>query len=225
MIKKYGGRMLAALLISGAMLLTAVGCGKKSNDESSQMTRSMANEGTKEVIKSADTAAGAVGELVEYKDVSATLDHVYLSDYTFIENGEEIGLVFFAFTIHNNMDEELSVDFMTNSFGMEVDGEGYPGLSIRGPRFLAYQFGDDTNVFFDPIPAGSTSTGYVCAEIPADFQTMQLSYFPRAGQLDWGLAFIYELDRTEMEPAPDPVTPFDQPSEGTTAAGTETTAQ
>ncbi len=218
------GTILTALLLSGAILVPTAGCGKNSDESSSEKT--FVNQETKEVIKSAEVEGGKVGEEVAYKDVTATLDHVYLSDYTFSENGSDIGLVFFEFTIQNNMDEDLSVDLMTHSFGMEVDGEGYPGLSIRGPHFIADQFGDDANVFFDPIPAGGTSTGYVCAEIPADFTEMQLSYFPCAGDLDWGKAFVYELQRSEMEPAPDPVVPFSQgEDDGDTVAVTEADAE
>lgn len=101
-----------------------------------------------------------VGKEVEAKGVSATLDKVYLSDHTFTEDEQELGLVFFQLTIHNNTDQDLATSFLSNSFAILADGEGYPGIDIRSNRFVMLQFGEDAESFNDPIPAGESRQGY-----------------------------------------------------------------
>ena len=40
------------------------------------------------------------------------------------------------FEITNNSEDELAVDLLSQTFGLTVDGEAYPGVSIRSPRFI-----------------------------------------------------------------------------------------
>ena len=102
----------------------------------------------------------------------------YVSDYTFSENGSEIGLTFFEFEITNNSEDELAVDLLSQTFGLTVDGEAYPGVSIRSPRFIYKEFGDSGKTFDTAIQPGETRDGYICMEVPADFQSLRITYFP-----------------------------------------------
>lgn len=209
MMKKQLQRAVCALL-GGVLLFSLGACGK---DENTGSVRDVdgsvsATEPTTEATQKVETYDGKMGEQVSYGEVNATLEKAYLSDYTFTENGQEIGLTFFEFCIQNNGDEDLTVDMLSRTFGLEVDGEAYAGISIRGPRYIYMEFGDDGKTFDDPIAPGETRNGYVCMEVPADFQSLSIAYFPRAGFLDWDKAFVFSLDRSDLEPAPQPVEAF-----------------
>lgn len=73
------------------------------------------------------------------------------------------------------------MDLLSQTFGLTVDGEAYPGVSIRGPRFIYKEFGDSGKTFDTAIQPGETRDGYICMEVPADFQSLRITYFPRAG--------------------------------------------
>lgn len=64
-------------------------------------------------------------------------------------------------------------------------------------------------MFNDPIEPGETRQGYVYLEVPADFKELTLYYYPAAGLVDWTDGYTYEMKREDMEPTPDPVTPFE----------------
>ena len=204
-MKKSVGKILS-LLIGGVLLLSAVGCGKeKIGTVRSVEEGSTAAQTTTREPRKVELHTGVVGEEVNYKDVYATLEHVYLPDYSFTENEQEIGIIFFELSIENQGDEALCVDILSRTFGIETDGEAYPGVSVRGPRFIHKQFGEEASAFYDEIQPGETQTGFVCVEVPADFQVAKLMYFPRAGAMDWDEAYTFEVARTEMEAAPAPV--------------------
>ena len=114
----------------------------------------------------------------------------------------------FQLTIHNNTDQDLATSFLSNSFAILADGEGYPGIDIRSNRFVMLQFGEDAESFNDPIPAGESRQGYVGAELPADFSTVTFLYFPAAGLTDQSQCFTFDIAREDMEAAPEPVTKF-----------------
>ncbi len=105
-------------------------------------------------------------------------------------------------------DQEVVADMLSRTFGLSADGEAYAGISIRGPRFIYRQFGEEGGTFDDPIQPGETRDGWICMEVPADFQTLRITYFPRAGFLDWDEAYLYDIDRSDMEAAPQPVEAF-----------------
>lgn len=206
-MKNYAARMLSVLM-GGVLLFSAAGCGKSSEGSVRDVEDGAVTTVTTHEPKKAELHSGVVGEEVSYKDVNATLEHAYLPSYTFTEDDKEIGLIFFQISIQNNGEEALTVDMLSRTFGIETDNEAYPGISVRGPRFICKQFGEDAEVFYDAIQPGETREGYVCVEVPAEFQKAKLMYFPRAGVLDWDEAFVFEIAREDMEPAPDPVEPF-----------------
>ena len=86
-------------LVLGAVLLFAVpGCGKK------EVTgRDLADETdvATAVTEITNLYTAEKGEEVSSKDITATLDHAYLSPYTFADGDEKIGITFFQMTIHN----------------------------------------------------------------------------------------------------------------------------
>ena len=197
------------LLLSSALLLSLGACGKKKEKENS--VRDVAEETSAETtqeMRKVESQEGKIGEQVTDQEVVATLKKAYVSDYTFTENDQEIGLTFFEFEIQNNSDEELVADMLSRTFGLSADGEAYAGISIRGPRFIYRQFGEEGGTFDDPIQPGETRDGWICMEVPADFQTLRITYFPRAGFLDWDEAYLYDIDRSDMEAAPQPVEAF-----------------
>lgn len=193
---------ILALLAGAALLLTSVGC---ENSRSGNQSGTARVELKEKEVQEVEFQTASVGEEVEAQQVSATLEHAYLSDYTFTEKGAEIGLTFFELTIHNNTEDELNTNFLNNCFAITVDGEGYAGISIRSIRFLKRQFGDDVVDFNEPIPAGETRTGYVCAEVPAEFLEIRFLYFPAACLADWSQCFTFDFTREAMEIAPAPV--------------------
>ena len=91
-------------------------------------------------------------------------DRAYVSDYTFTENDQEIGLTFFEFEIQNNGDEELVADMLSRTFGLSADGEAYAGISIRGPRFIYRQFGEEGGTFDDQMCIRD-SISEMCAKV------------------------------------------------------------
>lgn len=200
-----------SLLAGAALLLTGTGCGKKAEGsahivENGEIETTATEEPTPYHV---DEYPGVIGEEMTSKDVYATMDHVYLSDYTFTDTIGEVGVLFCQLTIRNDTDTPISVNFLSQSFAVEADGEPYAGVGVRGPRFITREFGEGSEFFNDQIEPGETRQGYVCVEMPADFQNMVLTYFPAACLADWSEAFTFEMAREDMEPAPAPVTPFD----------------
>ena len=175
----------AVCLLLGSVLLLSMGaCGKKDKTSARDVTdgSSVTATQTTQVVREIKSHKGEIGEEMQYQDVDAVMKKAYVSDYTFSENGSEIGLT--------------------------VDGEAYPGVSIRSPRFIYKEFGDSGKTFDTAIQPGETRDGYICMEVPADFQSLRITYFPRAGFLDWDEAFLFDIDRSDMEAAPEPVEAF-----------------
>lgn len=102
-------------LVLGAALLFAVpGCGKK------EVTgRDLADETdvATAVTEITNLYTAEKGEEVSSKDITATLDHAYLSPYTFVDGDEKIGITFFQMTIHNGSDQKLIANSLSQSFG------------------------------------------------------------------------------------------------------------
>lgn len=195
-------------LLSGAvMLFTAAGCGKESAGKV-RVINDGTVETTAETVMEVDVQTAVIGEEFATDMVTATMDNVYLSAHTFVENDIEVGLLFFQLTVTNNSEEALSLNFLSQSFSIQADGEGYPGISLRGPRFIAQQFGEDAESFSESVQPGETRQGYVCVELPAGFQTAKLMYFPNASLVDWSKGFSFEITREDVQPAPEPVTPY-----------------
>ena len=135
----------AVCLLLGSVLLLSMGaCGKKDKTSARDVTdgSSVTATQTTQVVREIKSHKGEIGEEMQYQDVDAVMKKAYVSDYTFSENGSEIGLTFFEFEITNNSEDELAVDLLSQTFGLTVDGEAYPGVSIRGPRFIYKEFGD-----------------------------------------------------------------------------------
>lgn len=201
----------AVCLLLGSVLLLSMGaCGKKDKTSARDVTDGSSATATQttQVVREIKSHKGEIGEEMQYQDVDAVMKKAYVSDYTFSENGSEIGLTFFEFEITNNSEDELAVDLLSQTFGLTVDGEAYPGVSIRSPRFIYKEFGDSGRTFDTAIQPGETRDGYICMEVPADFQSLRITYFPRAGFLDWDEAFLFDIDRSDMEAAPEPVEAF-----------------
>ena len=84
------------LLLSSALLLSLGACGKKKEKENS--VRDVAEETSAETtqeMRKVESHEGKIGEQVTDQEVVATLKKAYVSDYTFTENDQEIGLTFF----------------------------------------------------------------------------------------------------------------------------------
>lgn len=207
-MNKTFGKMLS-LFMGGVLLLTAAGCGKKEEGRVRDLDGESAavTETTKEPRK-VEVKTGEVGEEVSVQDVHVTVDKAYLPSYTFMDDDQELGLIFFQITIQNETDRSISANMLSRSYAIETDGEAFPGVTVRCSRFIYRQFGEGAEDFADPIEAGETRQGYICLEVPADFQVATLMYFPGAGVLDWTEAYTFEIPRADMEPAPDPVLPF-----------------
>jgi hypothetical protein len=107
------------LLLSSALLLSLGACGKKKEKENSvrDVVEETSAETTQEMRK-VESHEGKIGEQVTDQEVVATLKKAYVSDYTFTENDQEIGLTFFEFEIQNNGDEELVADMLSRTFGL-----------------------------------------------------------------------------------------------------------
>ena len=128
----------AVCLLLGSVLLLSMGaCGKKDKTSARDVTdgSSVTATQTTQVVREIKSHKGEIGEEMQYQDVDAVMKKAYVSDYTFSENGSEIGLTFFEFEITNNSEDELAVDLLSQTFGLTVDGEASAfavrGLSIR----------------------------------------------------------------------------------------------
>lgn len=202
-------RKIFSLLVSSVLLFTAAGCGKKEEGSVRDVDGDAAavTETTKAPRK-VEVQTGVVGEEVSVQEIYVTVDNAYLPSYTFTDDDQEIGLIFFEITIRNESDQSISANMLSRSYAIETDGEAFPGVSVRGSRFIYRQFGEGVEDFSDPIEAGETRQGYICLEVPADFQVATLMYFPGAGLLDWSEAYTFEIPRSEMKAAPEPAMPF-----------------
>ncbi len=199
----------AGLLTGVVMLCTIAGCGKDKNGEGKirVIENSMA-ETTEESIQEVDVKPGVMGEEFATDSVTATMDSVCMPAYTFKDNDKELSILFFQLTVTNHSDEALPLNFLSQSFSVQADGEAFAGITLRGPRFILLQFGEGAEAFADNIQPEETRQGYVCVEVPADFEHVKLMYYPNAGLIDWSQAFSFEMDRSDIQPAPDPVTPY-----------------
>ena len=133
----------AVCLLLGSVLLLSMGaCGKKDKTSARDVTdgSSVTATQTTQVVREIKSHKGEIGEEMQYQDVDAVMKKAYVSDYTFSENGSEIGLTFFEFEITNNSEDELAVDLLSQTFGLTVDGEAafaVRGLSIRNSAIQA----------------------------------------------------------------------------------------
>lgn len=200
-------RKLCSLLLAIPFLLTAVGCGSQSEGTVRSVSDQTATEEATQQVATCFTAQ--LGEEVSQSGVRATLDHAYLSSYTFNDGEQDVGFIFYQITISNDTEESLSANFLSGTFYMVADGEAFACSGLRSGRMLTLQFGDDPEYFVDDIEPGEMRQGYVYMEVPADFEMAKLIYYPAAGIGDYSTAYSFELTHDEMEAAPDPVTPFE----------------
>ena len=108
----------AVCLLLGSVLLLSMGaCGKKDKTSARDVTdgSSVTATQTTQVVREIKSHKGEIGEEMQYQDVDAVMKKAYVSDYTFSENGSEIGLTFFEFEITNNSEDELAVDLLSCS--------------------------------------------------------------------------------------------------------------
>lgn len=209
-MKKFGTKQCSLLL--GIMLfLTAVGCG--SQPQGTVRNASSEESATEATEQVAELFNADLGEEIDQSGVHATLDHAYLSPYTFHDGEQEIGIIFYQITITNDTEESLAANFLSNTFFMVADGEAFASSGLRSARMITLQFGEDAEYFMENIEPGETRQGYVYMEVPADFKTSRLIYYPAAGVGDRSVAYSFEIAREDLEPAPDPVTPFDEGEE------------
>lgn len=194
------------LLTSAAMLFALSGCGKD-KDKKEVRTPDSSTEESSEVV-TVDIHPGTFGEPFGTDEVEAKVDSVQLSTHTFEEYDQIIGILFYEMTITNNTEESISANFLSQSFAIQTDGIVHPGITLRGPRFIHCQFGEDAETFLDPIAPGETRHGYVAAEIPYDFETATFYYYPNADLADWSNAFSFENKREDIPVSSEPVTPY-----------------
>jgi hypothetical protein len=195
-----------SLLLSGTILLSASGCGK-----SEKGTVRDVSDGTTETTVTTEPVSlhdGNVGEEFSSQEVYVTIDNAYLSDYTFTLESDERQLVFFQITIRNESEEDVSANILSHSYAIKADGALYDGVTIRCPRFVLKQFGEDVEDFTEDIAPGETRQGYLCMEVPSSFSNLTLLYYPAAGLLDWSDAYTFDFERSELQNAGDPVDEF-----------------
>ena len=88
----------AVCLLLGSVLMLSMGaCGKKDKTSARDVTdgSSVTATQTTQVVREIKSHKGEIGEEMQYQDVDAVMKKAYVSDYTFSENGSEIGLTFF----------------------------------------------------------------------------------------------------------------------------------
>lgn len=64
------------------------------------------------------------------------------------------------------------MDLLSQTFGLTVDGEAYPGVSIRSPRFIYKEFGDSGKTFdtaIQPEKPATAISAWKCRQISRAF--------------------------------------------------------
>jgi len=191
-----------------AALLVLPGCGDKSSG-TVRSAEEVTEATTSTIAVIAERYDANIGEEVSLDDVTATLDHAYLSSYTFTDGDQDLEIIFYQITITNGSDESISANILSGTFYGLADGESYATVAVCSMHFITYQFGEDAECFNDNIEPGETRIGYVYIEMPAGFSEATLIYYPGAGLLDYTVAYSFTFNREELEDAPDPITPFE----------------
>lgn len=204
----------ALCLLMSAALLLLVGCGGGGTRRGTTRTRAHTGDSSQTEETTEPRVTSLMEEVepgiaAEQAGVEITVDHAYLTDYTFTESGTTVAVVFYEVTIANNAAESLDAGCLSDTFHGLADGEGYATNRLRSATYIARQFGTAANDFSDPIEPGTTTQGYVYLEYPADFEEVSIVFYPAAGFGDTTICYRVNFTRDELEAAPAPVSPLD----------------
>ena len=197
------------LVCSVAVLAAAVGCGKEESGTVRTADSSTADETEETTQQIAERISVEMGEAATLDDITMTVDHAYLTSYTFTSDSEEITIIFYQVTITNDTEQSISANYISNTFYGVADGVGFATTGLRSVKYITRQFGEDAEYFSDSIEPGETRQGYVYIEMPADFEEAMFIFYPGSGVSDYSIAYAVTTAREDLEEAPDPVSPLD----------------
>jgi hypothetical protein len=191
-------KKLPLLLCSLALITAFTGCADK---------ESVKPASKEPVVTTRITQSGNVGEKAQIGGVEVTVNGAYSSEYTGAVNDIPTRVLFFDVTVTNNTEEDVNANMLT-SYEFEVDGEYFDSATLYAISCSKKQYGDDVNLFTETLKPGDSQTGYIAAEIPAEFQNLELFCLPLGGakeSYDPSQAITYSFtkyDLTEIKRPP-----------------------
>ncbi len=209
----------AGLLICAVMMCTAAaGCNKNKDSVKANTSNTAATTATTRV-----TQTGKIGEPASMKDIEVTIDKLYRSEYYGSQDEVLTCIVFLEVTVTNNTKNEIDANMLT-SFEFEVDGKLHDSATLQAISSAKKQYGEDVDLFEDPIQPGETHSGIIAAELPHQFTEATLYFLPLGGgtgeNYDASSAIVYTFDNGDLWTL---TRPSDE--SGTTAAEESTEAE
>ncbi|MBQ8724936.1 MAG: DUF4352 domain-containing protein [Oscillospiraceae bacterium] len=194
-------KRILLLACSLAILAAASGCSNKDT------VKPASGNDFAPAVTTRVTQPGNVGEMAQIGGVEVTLNKAYISEYQGAKDDVLTKVIFLDVTVTNNSDENVDANMLT-SFEFHVDGEYYDSSTLYAISCTRKQFGEDANMFTDTLEPGESQTGYIPAEIPDNFQTVELFCLPLGGadeSYDPSRAITYTFSRydfTEIQRPP-----------------------
>lgn len=191
----------AGLLLCAAMVcMTAAGCNKE-KDTVKPADKDYFPAATTAVTTRA-TQTGSIGEPASMKDMEVTISQLYRSEFYGSQDGVLSNIVFLDVTVTNNTDEEIDANMLT-SFEFHVDGAYHDSATLQAISSAKKQYGDDVEMFSEPVAPGETRTGIIAAELPDYFKEAALYFLPLGGGIgdtyDPSSAIVYTFERGDLQ--------------------------
>lgn len=186
-----------SLLCAASLMLTMAACKNDKNTlKPADGSENMSVRTTTQV-----TQVGEVGEKTEMADVEIQINKIYRSEYLSSRNNNASNIIFLDVTIKNNTEEELEPN-MLSSFEFEVDGEYYDFATLFALNSAKKQFGNDVDLFSEPLRPTEARTGCIPAELPQEFSSATVKFLPLGGINSSGnssQAILYTFTPDDME--------------------------
>ncbi len=193
--KKTAGLLICAALVC----MTAAGCNKEKN------TVKPAGESDSPKVTAAVTTrvtqTGSIGEPASMKEIDVTINKLYRSEYYGSQDEVLSNIIFVDVTITNNTDEEIDANMLT-SFEFEIDGEYHDSATLQAISSAKKQYGNDVEMFAEPIQPSETRSGIIAAELPNHFSEATLYFLPMGGGIgdtyDPSSAIVYTFESGDL---------------------------
>ena len=186
-----------SLLCAASLMLTMAAC--KNNKNTVKQADGSDNVSAKTTTQI--TQVGEVGEKTEMADVEIQINKIYRSEYLSSRDDSASNIIFLDVTIKNNTEEELEPN-MLSSFEFEVDGEPCDFATLFAINSAKKQFGNDVDLFSEPLRPTEARTGCVPAELPLEFGSATIKFLPLGGINSSGnasQAILYTFTPDDME--------------------------
>lgn len=191
----------AGLLLCAAMVcMAAAGCNKEKDTVKPADKNDLPAVTTTATTRATQT--GSIGEPASMKDMEVTISQLYKSEYYGSQDGTLSNIIFLDVTVTNNTDEEIDANMLT-SFEFHVDGILHDSATLQAISSAKKQYGDDVEMFTEPVEPGETRSGIIAAELPDNFGEAALYFLPLGGGIgdtyDPSSAIVYTFSKDDLQ--------------------------